>query len=186
MPGTLSSTRGYTVPGRRISGAFTTITLVADRLYLLPITFQRDWSVASLAFGVSTAVGGSTARIAMWAATSGLQGSGAPLIESGGISTASTGWKSYTPGSPVTGNAGDYLLGVCATGAITLRGALMPAADIDAATVVAGTNTSSILHCLRRLNHTGATAMPSSPTWDTVTLSSSPADLILAAQWSAQ
>lgn len=185
-PCVLDGTRQYQIPGRRPTGILTTITLVADRLYLVPVTFSRDWSVSALAFGVSGTVAETTARIGLWAATSGWQGSGAPLIESGDISTATAGYKTYTPGSAVTGNAGNYLLGVCATGAITLRGALMPAADIAESVMTAGTNTAAILQTLRRLTHTGGTAMPSSPTWDTVTATSAPYELLLAAQWSPQ
>lgn len=62
----------------------------ADRVYLFPFVCRQTVTVTKFAFNVTTAAGASNARCGFYADSAGLP-SGAALVDSGNMSTASTG-----------------------------------------------------------------------------------------------
>lgn len=65
--------------------------------------------IDQLAFEVSTLDSGKNIRVGFYAADADWQPVGAPLADSGDISTTTTGMKTYTPGTPIYVPRGRYL-----------------------------------------------------------------------------
>jgi hypothetical protein len=98
------------VPGETFLGTFvTTNWWGANNDIYFPFSVAKAILVDTLYIEVTGAVAGSNFRIGIYAADADFQPVGAPLMDSGNISGASTGVKTYTPGSPVTLAAGNYL-----------------------------------------------------------------------------
>jgi hypothetical protein len=103
-----SGTTYYVLPGAGINFPSTT-TLTVNTDFYTPVWVATSIVVDQIAGEVTTLVAGQNLRFGLYAADVDLQPTGAPLIDSGDISTASTGVKTYTPGTPVTLPAGRYL-----------------------------------------------------------------------------
>jgi len=103
----LSGETYYTTPGMGSTVASST-SLGINTDFYFPTYVATPIVVDQLAFEVSTAVAGNT-RIGLYAADRDYQPVGGPLADSGDISTAGLGVKTYTPASPIALPAGRYL-----------------------------------------------------------------------------
>jgi hypothetical protein len=124
----------YSLPGNVITTQ-TTFAVTANTDYYAPFYVQTPIVIDQLVCEVQTGVSGN-ARIGFYRSTTDWQPSGAPLADSGNISTTSTGIKTYTPGTPIFVPRGLYLSVLNASVAPTFMvyRSLMPGANISGAT----------------------------------------------------
>jgi hypothetical protein len=109
----------YCTPGFMSDGN-TTFALTAGTDYYSPLYFASPMMVDTLAFEVTTGVA-FNARIGLYAADTDFQPVGAPLVDSGDISVAAGGIKTYTPGSPVYVPRGRVVSVINSSGTPTVR-----------------------------------------------------------------
>lgn len=103
------ATTYYSIPGVVLTGGGGSRNLTLNQDYYGPFRTASPIVVDRLAFEVVTAAGASNARIGLYAANRDCQPIGAPLADSGDISTATTGVKTFTPGTPIYLARGRYL-----------------------------------------------------------------------------
>lgn len=100
----------------RMAGS-STATLTADTLYAVQFVAERPMTIDQLALEVTTAQGGSTARLSLYSegGTAGSPDGGTKLEDSGAFATTSTGIKTYALGAARKLAAGRYWLVVQAS-----------------------------------------------------------------------
>lgn len=157
----------YTIPGVTLSLTNATINFfAAGTLYYSPFFVEAPLTADQLAFEVVTADAAGNVRVGIYTATTDLQPRSL-VVDSGSISVASTGVKTYTPGTPVGLPRGRYLAVVQSDGTtVTLR--QFDAMGTQAlATGMGGSNN------IRRFSKTSTYgALPASGTaWDTANAS---------------
>jgi hypothetical protein len=96
------------VPGASLS-ASSTATVTANRDYYAFLYVKTPIVVDQLISEVTTLVAASNFRIGMYRADRDWQPVGVPLADSGNLSSATTGVKTYTPATPLYLAAGRYL-----------------------------------------------------------------------------
>ena len=97
----------YGVPGT--AGSSTTSSTAADTDYYFPWWTPTPIVIDQLACAVTTVNSGTVARIGLYRADRDWQPTGAPLADSGDLTTSGTGTKTYTPSSPLYLPRGRYL-----------------------------------------------------------------------------
>ena len=98
----------YTVPGC-IFTVGTSDVPDFDADYYSPFYVDAPIIIDQLAFYVTNATAAKSARIGFYAADSNWQPMGAPWADSGDVSIATTGVKTYTPATPIFVPRGRYL-----------------------------------------------------------------------------
>jgi hypothetical protein len=111
----------YTQPGVALIGSANTYALVSDTDFYTPYFVDTPLVVDQIAFHVTATGTATTARIGLYAADTDWQPKGAPLADSGAVSVAGTGLKTYTPGTPIFAARGRYLGVMAANGTVTVR-----------------------------------------------------------------
>lgn len=98
----------FSIPGviRGTDGAFSP---ASNTDYYAPVVVSAPILVDQLAFEVTTLEAAKNGRCGIYVADTDFQPVGAPLADSGDISIASTGLKTYTPGTPLYLPRGRYL-----------------------------------------------------------------------------
>lgn len=121
-PKSSGGTTYYTIPGVTISLTTAVINFFgAGTLYYSPFFVEAPLLVDRLAFQVDTADAVGNVRVGIYTADTDLQPK-ALVVDSGSVSVATTGVKTYTPGSPVYLPRGRYLSVVQSDGTtVTLR-----------------------------------------------------------------
>lgn len=109
----------FVVPGAGLVNT-STVVAVADRDVYSPWMVSTPIVVDQLAFEVTALVAGN-ARVGFYRADRDWQPFGAPLADSGDISTGTTGVKTYTPSTPIVVRPGRYLSVINANVAPTIR-----------------------------------------------------------------
>lgn len=109
----------YGVPGFVGSASTVNPATSADRLYYEPFTLDEPATLAELAILVNSNVAASNVRVGVYAATTFMQPTGAPLVQ-GELSSATTGIKALTGLSTVL-PAGRYVKCYLQSGAAVLR-----------------------------------------------------------------
>jgi len=104
-----SGTTYYTIPGVGMSGALTAVAITINTDFYHPIFVQTPIIVDILAISVTSAGASSNTRFGYYAANTDWQPVGAPLADSGDVSTGTTGVKTYTPGTPLFMPRGRYV-----------------------------------------------------------------------------
>jgi hypothetical protein len=138
--------------------AKTTIAGAANRMDISPFAPQVDFTVASFAIDVTTSVASSNVRIVVYASNETTKLPSDRLLQSGDLSGATTGMKTYTPGSAFTFEAGKYYwVGVHHSSTATLRGINVGALAPLGTPSAAGTTQNTIL---RRSSVTYGTSSP--------------------------
>lgn len=101
----------YTVPGNVLGAAPTSGSPNAGNAFdvYAPFYVQTPVIIDQLAAEIVTLVAAKNFRMGFYAADTDWQPVGAPLADSGDISTATTGVKTYTPGTPIYVPRGRYL-----------------------------------------------------------------------------
>lgn len=125
----------YCVPGVGFESIAASITAAGVDFYepwftLTPIVIDQ------LAIEVLTASASTNVRIGFYRADRDWQPLGAPLVDSGSISSASTGVKTFTPGTPIHILRGRYLsIRNCDSAAVDFRAyrGVRPNAGLDSA-----------------------------------------------------
>lgn len=109
----------YTLPGVPL-GTVATFGYTANRDYYTGFEVRAGIVVDQLAVEVST-LHASNIRLGIYRASVDMQPIGAPLADSGDISTGTTGVKTYTPGTPLFLARGRYLTVSNQSGTALLR-----------------------------------------------------------------
>lgn len=109
----------YVVPGCTLTSVATS-TLSSNFDCFSPWQTSSPIVVDQLAFEVTTLQSGN-ARVGFYRADRDWQPIGAPLADSGDISTNTTGVKTYTPGTPIAVRPGRYLSVITNNAAATFR-----------------------------------------------------------------
>jgi hypothetical protein len=105
-----SATNYYTIPGAvAVSAAVQGGVTSNNYDHYAPFYVDAPITVDQLAAEVTTNTSGKNMRIGIYAADTDWQPIGAPLADSGDLSIATTGVKTYTPGTPITLPRGRYL-----------------------------------------------------------------------------
>ena len=108
----------YYVPGVTFTGASAAATiLTADQDWYAPFYCDTPTVIDRLAFNCTALVAATNARVGIYAATVNWQPIGGPLLDSGDISTATTGIKTYDPSTPLYLPRGRYLTVINSNGA---------------------------------------------------------------------
>jgi hypothetical protein len=102
------ATTYYSLPGVSVSSVSLS-SPAGDTDVYSPIYVSTPIVVDQLAFEVGILVAGGNARIGLYAADTDWQPVGAPLADSGNISIATTGVKTYTPATPIALAPGRYV-----------------------------------------------------------------------------
>lgn len=110
--------------------ALTNAAQSINRLYLAPFVACDSFNVTSLVGNVVTAVASSTLYLGVYASGTNGWPAGAPLINSGSLSAATTGDKTYTPGSPLAMSKGTQYWLAFMTGATAPNVRQMPVAGL--------------------------------------------------------
>lgn len=98
----------YTVPGWVVTGTGTSNGSLNTVLYW-PLLVRSPIVIDQLALEVTTLGSGNNVRVGTYRADQDYQPVGGPLIDSGNISTTTTGVKTFSPSTPVTLQPGRYL-----------------------------------------------------------------------------
>lgn len=113
-------TNYYEIPGVVVVGTITfAMSLNTD--YLFPFWAASPLLIDQVAFEVTSAVASTNVRGAVYKADRDHQPVGAPLLDTGDISSAATGVNTYTPGTAVFLPRGRYLSVINSDGGPTLR-----------------------------------------------------------------
>lgn len=155
----------YAIPGVSLNNT-TASSTTGNTDFYMPFFVATPVVVDQLALEVATLEAGTNARMGLYAADRDCQPWGPPLADSGDISMATTGVKTYAPSTPIYLEPGRYLTvyNHSGTGTATLRGttAVIP---------MTGMNTTLNGASIREMSVARAyAAFPSPGTkWDTVT-----------------
>jgi hypothetical protein len=110
----------YSVPGANFvstAAAALAANVVYYHAWYTPSPIVIDQMAAEV-----TTLAGTNFRIGFYAADTDWQPLGAPLADSGNLSSASAGVKTYTPGTPIRVTEGRYVSAITCDGAPSLRG----------------------------------------------------------------
>jgi len=118
-------TNDYTVPGVPIFQMNSLHTLVASTDYYCGFFCDTPLICDQMAIEVTTLAAGANARLGIYPADTDMQpaAGAAPLTDSGNISVASTGVKTWTPAAPLYLPRGRYLMVITSDGAPVIRAA---------------------------------------------------------------
>lgn len=155
------ATTYYGIPGAKITaGSAGGITV--NRLRFSPFRVPTAIIVDAIALTITTGSAATNARCGVYAATTDLQPSGAPLFDTGNISLASSGQVVTVLGSPVTLPAGIYLQAINVdSGTPSIRS--MKGFTDD---VIDPGSANPAIDYLYLTAGVAFGALPSSPTWD--------------------
>lgn len=122
-PRSSGGTTYYTVPGVMFGSAGQLLTLLANTDYYATFFVSTPIVVDQLAFEVTSLAAGSNARIGLYPSDDDFQpaANAAPITDSGDISVASTGLKTFTPGTPIFLHRGTYQTVLNSNGAPVVR-----------------------------------------------------------------
>lgn len=162
-----TATQYLVLPGCFIT-SFTTLTPTANEDWYTPIYVQTPIVVDQLVCAVTTLDAGDNVRLGLYRADTDWQPVGPPLADSGDISTATTGLKTYTPTTPVYLARGRYLTVINQSGIADFQG-MVAGAPGTAAIEPTAMNQNSIRWRVGRAH----AAFPTPGTaWTTVTSAS--------------
>jgi hypothetical protein len=108
-----AGTTYYSQPGLFVYSSTAFLNLAGNKDHYWPILINSPIVVDQFAFEVSALVAGGNARVGLYVADTDWQPVGGPLADSGSISIASTGVKTYTPATAISLSAGRYVLSYC-------------------------------------------------------------------------
>lgn len=122
-PGAVSGgSSDYGSPGNSLGNLASAPALGVNTIWYIPIWTMASITINRIAFEVYTSVASSNVRVGIYAASSSLQPTGAPLLDTGSIATTSGGVKTATVS--VALSAGVYLACIVAdTTGLSVRGA---------------------------------------------------------------
>lgn len=159
------ATTYYTIPGVDHFDV-TSMTLTANRLYYVPFLVMSKITLDRLATEV-VAAAGTNHRVGIYLADGDWQPSGAPLVDSGNLSSAGVGVK--TAAISVTLNPGRYLFALVADGAVQLRCLRGGASLFGFSTALGATPFNTELYVAFAY-----AALPTGTAWTTVTNANTP------------
>lgn len=108
------------VPGLMFAGQ-STMVQVANRLQYIPFFVEHPVTIDRISFEVTTLIAASNVNVGIFHADEDYQPVGAAIAQTGSVSSATTGVKDTTLGTPVTLQPGRYLIGWICSHAPTLR-----------------------------------------------------------------
>jgi len=162
----VGATTHYQIPGVVIN-AVTVEAPSNNVLYFHTITVSKGVTCDQIACEVTTAQAANF-RIGLYACDLDGQPSGAPLMDSGSISAAATGVKTYTPAAAVVLGPGNYLTAFVTDGSTlqlrAMRGSSFAGGALLASTLGANPN-------FRKRVVFNYAALPTGTTWDTLVAS---------------
>jgi hypothetical protein len=118
--GKFSGAAQYVVPGVGFTSVGTD-NLFSGSDYYAPFFVETPIVIDVMAIEITTLEALKSVRIGVLAADTDWQPYGAPLADSGSLSAASTGVKTYTPGTPIYLPRGRYLSAACSDSAATVQ-----------------------------------------------------------------
>ena len=184
-PGTVSGgAQNYAIPGTTVGGVANAQALGANVIWYIPFTVEFPIAVDRLACNVTTLFAGSNIRMGIYAASRAWQPSGAALIDTGSISSATTGAKVATVSATL--QPGRYLTAlVCDSGTVAVRLGTVSSRVPTEISAAAFGSTANVLVGGRRASFTYAALPTSGPAWTTETDGSgSSGEPIVVMRWS--
>ena len=148
----------YCVPGVAIISTATASIGAINHDFYEPWYTSTTIVIDQLAIEATSALAATNVRIGFYRADRDWQPVGAPLADSGNLSTATTGVKTYTPGTPLVVRPGRYLsvrnYDSLSVDFRALKG-VRPSAAIDS-----GISSTAIVRCMRVSRSFGAFPTP--------------------------